>query len=162
MPRARQYGRRWGHTRLERARRILRGPRAIRQVRDGYIVPSQRLPHQLQYHVYMTPDGPRCGRSSDTDPGTTEGCLDKFYRHNNVANCKHELAIRIAYPVSQRPVRAAARASGFASRRRPVPPRPRARGTPPRTRAQTRRERAANAYEERRALRRSARIRNRG
>ena len=155
-----RYGMRWGNTRLERARRIKRGPVPIRQVPDGYIVPSQRFPNSQQYHVYMTENGPQCG----SDIAYHNGCADKVYRHDTVDHCKHELAVSISFPTR----RSRRLAQLPAARAAPAPP-PRARAvpvvavpSPPRTR----RARTVAAYEKRqsqriaqRTRRRSARIR---
>mgnify|MGYP004328076623 FL=1 len=100
-----RYGRKYGSTRQERGWRIVNGPRRILPVEGGYIVPSQRFPASLSYHVYMTDMGPHCGNRITYD----NGCEDKKYRRFMAANCKHEHAVKQAIEARVMPTRASRR-----------------------------------------------------
>ena len=151
-----RYGRRWGTTRLERARRIKRGPVPIRQVPDGYIVPSQRFPYMEQYHVYTTANGPRCGSDVNYD----NGCADKLYRHGTVDNCKHELAVSISFP-TRRSRRLAQLPAPVPAPRAVPAPLSRARVVAMPSPSRTRRARTVAAYEKRQSQRIAQRTRRR-
>ena len=153
------YAQRWGDSRLERARRIMAGPRRIHLRGNAYVVPSQRFPYRVSYRVYMTEDGLHCGQAAATRQNT-KGCLDKLYRHGRVPHCKHELAVQRQFP--QR------RSRRIADRERPAPrPRARPRGPAPgprrpTTRSQSRLQTARGARLERRRAEQDAQRRRRG